>query len=84
MVTSAAGVAKQYPRYKIRVVGYANTVGSPDADIQLSKARADAVAAVLQQNGVTPDRIIRDAAGTPPNSQPGLESRRVEIDIVNP
>ncbi len=81
VVASAADVAKRYPRAAVKVTGYADRTGSTDREISLSKGRADAVAAMLQQDGVDAARIQRSAVGTPPNSQPGVERRRVEIDI---
>jgi outer membrane protein OmpA-like peptidoglycan-associated protein len=84
IVASAAQVAKRYPNLPVKVLGYSDQPGSPVQAVQLSQARVDAVAAVLQQNGVPAASIVRDAVGTPPNSQPGLESRRVEIDIDHP
>ena len=84
VVTNAAAIAKQFPKYPVKVTGYADRAGSPQADIDISRARADAVAALLQQDGVDPARISRAAVGTPPNSQPGVERRRVEIDIDAP
>ena len=84
IVSDAAETAKRFPTYPVKVSGYANRAGSAQADIDLSRARADAVANLLVQDGVNASRITRTAVGTPPNSQPGVESRRVEIDIDEP
>ena len=84
VVSNAAAIAQQYPALPVKVMGYADNAGSPAADISLSQARADAVAALLQQDGVAASRIQRSAVGTPPNSQPGVERRRVVIDIDAP
>lgn len=84
IVASAAAVAKKFPNYPVRVSGYADPIGSPEDNIKLSRARADAVAAMLIQDGVPDSRISREAAGTPSNSQPGIENRRAEIDIDLP
>ncbi len=81
IVANAAALAKQYPGYTVTVTGYADRAGSAQAELDLSKGRADAVANLLQQDGVAAARIKRDAVGTPANSQPGVERRRVEIDI---
>lgn len=81
VVNDAAALAQKYPRARLKVTGYADSIGSTAAEIALSKSRADAVAALLQQDGVDPGRITRDAVGTPANSQPGVERRRVEIDL---
>lgn len=84
VVDNAASVAKQYPRIPVKVTGYSDRAGSPQADMTLSKARADAVTALLVKDGVDPGRITPDAVGTPPNSQPGVERRRVVIVIDFP
>jgi len=46
----------------VQVEGYASAVGSDALNQQLSKRRADAVTAVLQQNGVTPTDLVYPAA----------------------
>ncbi len=84
IVAAAATAARGYPLTSVRVSGYADSAGSTQRDIDLSKARASAVALQLQQDGVDPNRIQLTAVGTPPNSQPGVERRRVEIDIGVP
>ena len=84
IVASAASAARFFPAGSVRVTGYADNAGSTQADIDLSRARADAVATLLQQDGVASSRIVRAAVGTPPNSQPGVERRRVEIDVDTP
>jgi outer membrane protein OmpA-like peptidoglycan-associated protein len=81
VVLHAATVAKQFPSLPVYVAGYADRSGSPAATVAMSQARADAVANLLISDGVPPASIKRTAVGTPPDSQPGLESRRVEIDI---
>ena len=84
VVNNAAAVAKQYPRAKVSVVGYADQSGSAERETALSKARADTVAALLIQAGIAPTRITSTAGGLPPNSQPGVERRRAEIDLDLP
>ena len=80
-VGNAAAIAKQFPALPVKVTGYSDNTGSTAADISLSKARADAVSSLLIKDGVDPGRLARGAVGTPPNSQPGVERRRVVIDI---
>ncbi len=81
IVARAAAASKQLPSLPVNVAGYADRNGTPEATVQLSKARADAVFALLVADGVPAATIKRTAVGTPPNSQPGIESRRVEIDL---
>ena len=84
VVNTAAALAQKFPLLPVKVTGYADNAGSPAADIAISQARANAVAAMLEQDGVQHSRIQRAAVGTPPNSQPGVERRRVVIDIDAP
>ena len=81
VVANAAAVAKQFPSLPVKVSGYADIPASSQADISLSKRRADTVADLLQRDGVSAARLSRVAGGTPPESQPGIERRRAEIDI---
>ena len=84
VVNNAAAVAKQYPRALVKVVGYVDQSGSSEQEMALSKARADTVSNLLIQAGIDPARITRTAGGVPPNSQPGVERRRAEIDLDLP
>jgi outer membrane protein OmpA-like peptidoglycan-associated protein len=51
------------PDARVRVSGYADPRGSVAVNEALSKRRADAVAAVLQSAGVSPERMIVEAHG---------------------
>jgi outer membrane protein OmpA-like peptidoglycan-associated protein len=84
IVANAAAAANAHPTYTVEVTGFADQVGTPQQVIDLSRARADAVANLLQRDGVDAARIKRDAIGTPPNSQPGVERRRVTIFLDSP
>ncbi len=84
VVNNAAAVAKQYPRAKVTVVGYADQSGSAERETALSQGRADTVSKLLVQAGIDPARITTTAGGLPPNSQPGVERRRAEIDLDLP
>ena len=84
VVNNAAAVAKQYPRAKVTVVGYADQSGSTERETELSQSRADTVSKLLVQAGVSASRITTTAGGLPANSQPGVERRRAEIDIDLP
>ncbi len=84
VVARAATVAKQFPRAPVTVQGFADEPADPAVSARHSKARADAVAGLLIADGVRADRIQRFARGTPPGSEPGLPSRRAEIDVDVP
>lgn len=56
-------LAAALPDAKVHVDGYADPRGSQAVNEELSKRRADAVAAVLASAGVAPDRIVVAAHG---------------------
>ena len=56
-------LAAAMPDVKVRVSGYADPRGSDSYNEELSQRRAEAVAAVLTQSGITPDRLIVEAHG---------------------
>ena len=80
VVARAAAVANSHPGRVVHVAGFADANATADV-IQLSQKRADAVSIQLQADGVPLSLIQRSAVGTPPNSEPGVERRRVEIDL---
>ena len=84
VVARAATVAKQFPRAPVTVQGFADEPANPTISARHSKARADAVATLLIADGVNAGRVQRFARGTPPGSEPGLPSRRAEIDVDVP
>ncbi len=84
VVARAATVAKQFPRAPVTVQGFADEPTDPALSARYSKARADTVAMLLIADGVSADRVQRSAKGTPPGSEPGVPSRRAEIDVDVP
>jgi outer membrane protein OmpA-like peptidoglycan-associated protein len=56
-------LAAAMPDVKVRVSGYADPRGSDTFNDDLSRRRAEAVAAVLTQAGITPDRLIVEGHG---------------------
>jgi outer membrane protein OmpA-like peptidoglycan-associated protein len=56
-------LAAALPDAKVRVAGYADPRGSDAVNNALSKRRADAVAAILADAGVTADRLMVEAHG---------------------
>jgi outer membrane protein OmpA-like peptidoglycan-associated protein len=80
VIVLAARRAKEAPRARVTVIGYTDSAGSPPADVQLSRQRAQTVADTLVANGVAAARISRIGAGQT-NEDPGIASRRVEITI---
>jgi outer membrane protein OmpA-like peptidoglycan-associated protein len=80
-----AWVLRRHPQSAVRVYGFTDTVGDADANMELSLARANAVASALEEYGIDPDRVEtrgfgerRLAVPTPDNvAEP--RNRRVEI-----
>jgi hypothetical protein len=80
VVASAAAAAKAAPHAAVTVYGYADSKGNVSADMALSVLRAKAVADTLVADGVPIERIVRQGRGQT-HEDPGIASRRVEIDV---
>ena len=74
-VGDVAAMLQAYPSARVRVEGFTDNVGDPAANLQLSKARASAVADMLAAKGVARDRI--DTAGKSEQS-PVAENQSAE------
>jgi peptidoglycan-associated lipoprotein len=81
VVNGAAAFAMRHPTQPVIVVGYADPEGSPQANIDISRTRAQVVSDALVAQGVAPARIQRSARGTTSFTGTSQESRRVEIDV---
>jgi outer membrane protein OmpA-like peptidoglycan-associated protein len=80
VIAAAAAAAKTVPTHSVLVRGYTDSAGNPSADVVLSQQRAQHVADALIADGVDPARITRQGRGQT-GEDPGVASRRVEIDI---
>src|SRR5262249_30301268 len=80
-------VIKDQPGVRILVVGHTDSVGTDAYNLQLSKRRADSVAAYLAQNGVprqnitTEGRGKRDPVASNATAEGRAQNRRVEIAL---
>ncbi len=87
ILNSAALVLNAYPELPVTVVGYTDGQGDPEANRQLSLARAEAVKAYLQTQGVDGNRLTTEARGegtsTGSADLASLE-RRVELEVAMP
>jgi len=59
-----ATILRAYPRANVTVAGHTDSVGSEAANLALSRARADAVAARLTADGVPSDRVHAKGYGS--------------------
>jgi outer membrane protein OmpA-like peptidoglycan-associated protein len=80
VIARAAAAARAQPEAAVAVIGWTDSVGSPQADILLSRQRARVVADALVADGVAASRLTRQGRGQT-HDDPGVESRRVEIRV---
>ncbi|GMV14143.1 MAG: hypothetical protein AMXMBFR56_23670 [Polyangiaceae bacterium] len=59
----AVAVLKQYPKLRIEISGHTDPDGSREANMLLSKARANAVKKYLTDKGIDPSRVESRGAG---------------------
>jgi outer membrane protein OmpA-like peptidoglycan-associated protein len=78
---------KPYPQANFLVQGFADSTGAEATNQPLSLARAQAVAAVLSQQGIAPARMdvqgfgTTSAAATNATAQGRRDNRRVEVTV---
>ena len=80
IVAEAAQAALAEPARRIFVIGYADNLGSPEANRTLTRLRAQVVRDTLAADGVPVSRIVLQPRGAR-GGDPGVESRRVEIEL---
>jgi outer membrane protein OmpA-like peptidoglycan-associated protein len=79
----------RYPNTRVEVVGHTDNTGSASYNMDLSQRRAQSVAAVLRQGGVSPARIVAFGRGEDMPVASNLtpegraQNRRVEL-IIRP
>jgi outer membrane protein OmpA-like peptidoglycan-associated protein len=81
-VAAAAKWAQAHPGAPVSVTGYADPEGSMQANVDVSRTRAQVVFDQLVRDGVPADRITRTARGPVDFTLSSLESRRVEIAVA--
>jgi outer membrane protein OmpA-like peptidoglycan-associated protein len=82
VVDQAVAWANRYPSEQIKVTGYADPRAPEQEVTRLATRRADEIAALLEEKGVSPDRIKRaigDDTLLGPSGASGLGNRRVDI-----
>jgi outer membrane protein OmpA-like peptidoglycan-associated protein len=81
VIANAADAARKSPNAVVTVVGYADPAGSTEANLYMSRTRAQIVADQLVQDGIPAARIRRTGRGPTDFTATSQESRRVEIDV---
>ncbi len=80
-ISTAAQWAKEHPGELVKVTGYADPTGSQQANVDMSRARAQVVLDQLMRDGVPRGRIVTAARGPTDFTVSSQESRRVEIAV---
>jgi len=87
VLASVAMVLKEYPKTIIEVAGHTDSTGSDRYNQLLSERRAESVARVLRQQGVTDDRMVVRGYGknypiaSNATAQGREQNRRVELTL---
>lgn len=80
-------ILKRYPDYKLRISGHTDSIGSAEANLNLSKKRAQSCYDYMVAKGISPDRMSHEGYGeTQPIADNRYNSgreqnRRVEFDV---
>jgi K(+)-stimulated pyrophosphate-energized sodium pump len=84
-----AAIRKAYPNVRVKIGGYTDSTGDPDANLRLSQARANTVTAELARLGVSSDRMQAEGYGAQhPVADNSTEegrarNRRISIQVTN-
>ena len=80
MIAEFVKDATAAPRLRVYVAGYADKIGTSEANRKLSAFRAQVVADALVERGIARERIVQRPRGET-GADPGIESRRVELSL---
>ena len=80
-IAEAAKYAKAKPGVTVTVTGFADMIGSPAANKDISRLRAQMVTDELVADGVSADRIAVKGVGSVTSVMSSVEARRVEIVV---
>jgi OOP family OmpA-OmpF porin len=62
-LSNIAAILTNCPNVRMMIAGYTDNVGSPDANMRLSRNRANSVVSQLVSKGVAPDRLTAEGYG---------------------
>jgi outer membrane protein OmpA-like peptidoglycan-associated protein len=85
---NVATILRAYPRAHVAVFGHTDSVGDEAANVVLSRARANTVAAKLTANGVKPQHVHAEGYGSQrpiadnATDAGRAENRRVELGVT--
>ncbi|MCF4121548.1 OmpA family protein [Antribacter sp. KLBMP9083] len=85
-VQQAAAVLLANPQVKVTIEGHTDSVGTEEANLVLSQARAQAVLSTLVELGVTADRLAAQGFGetrpTVPDTTPENQATNRRVDFI--
>ena len=87
-LNNIAAILKAYPSVKVKIGGYTDNTGDPDANLRLSQQRADSVMQQLMSMGIAPDRLTAQGYGDQypigDNSTPEgrAKNRRIALNVT--
>jgi len=89
VLDEAIAVLREYPDVRVRIIGHTDDLGSQAVNLELSGARADAVAAYLIAGGVAADRIEAEGRGASEPRVPNdsdenrARNRRIDFEVLS-
>ncbi|KUF08763.1 OmpA family protein [Pseudoponticoccus marisrubri] len=81
-IAAVADAALDAPATLVLVTGHTGPEGDPEANLTLSRERAEVVAEALRAAGLPGARILARGAGGSVPPQAGTSARRAEIRVV--
>ena len=88
-IQQVANVLKKYPNASVRAVGYTDSLGNADYNVDLSQRRAKAVANQLIKDGVNEANVsyvgygAKNPIATNKTAAGRYQNRRVELEVTN-